>query len=465
MKILILGAGATGLGAARRFAETGHQDWELWEQDQGAGGLGRSITDEHGFVWDIGGHVLFSHYRTFDDMLDESLGAEGWIAHERESWVRILGTWVPYPFQYNIHRLPPAERLRCLKGLLAVYRQHCAKPENFEQLLAAQFGDGLNELFMSPYNWKVWAYPLDELSTGWIGERVAIPDLSRIAESIVLNEDNVSWGPNNMFRFPKQGGTGAIWDAVAKSLPQEKMKFGRRVSRIDANRRVVIAENGEESTYDALITSMPLDALIGCSEGLESLREPAGRLRYSNAHIVGVGLNGAPPAELAKKCWMYFPEANCPFYRVTVFSNYSPNNVPDISRYWSLMAEVSESPAKPVDAARLEDDVVQGMINAGLIEDRRAIHHLWKTKVERAYPTPALGRDEALRVILPELEKRNIYSRGRFGAWKYEVGNLDHCYMQGVEAANHLLFGSPELTLWFPSVVNQMHPVYGKDWL
>jgi hypothetical protein len=50
-----------------------------------------------------------------------------------------------------------------------------------------------------------------------------------------------------------------------------------------------------------------------------------------------------------EKCWMYFPEDNCPFYRVTVFSNYSPRNVPDPSRQWSLMAEVSESPGKPVD--------------------------------------------------------------------------------------------------------------------
>lgn len=465
MKILILGAGATGLGAARRLAETGHQDWELWEQDQAPGGLGRSITDDHGFVWDVGGHVLFSHYRTFDDLLDEALGEGGWIDHERESWVRILGTWVPYPFQYNIHRLPPAERLRCLKGLLAVHRAHCGKPANFEQLLQAQFGEGLAELFMRPYNWKVWAWPLSELSTGWIGERVAIPNLDRIAESIVLNKDNVSWGPNNMFRFPKRGGTGAIWDAVAAGLPKEKMRFNRRVARIDANRRTVTAETGEEAGYDALITSIPLDVMIGCGKGLESLREPASRLRYSKVHIVGVGLSGAPPAELAKKCWMYFPEDNCPFYRVTVFSNYSPNNVPDIGRYWSLMAEVSESPAKPVDAAAVENDVVQGMISAGLIEDRGRIHHVWTTKVERAYPTPALGRDEALHAILPELEKRGIYSRGRFGAWKYEVANLDHCFMQGVEAVNRLLHGSPELTLWFPSIVNQMHPVYGKDWL
>jgi hypothetical protein len=32
--------------------------------------------------------------------------------------------------------------------------------------------------------------------------------------------------------------------------------------------------------------------------------------------------------DMKGSCWLYFPEDDCPFYRVTVFSNYSPNNCP-----------------------------------------------------------------------------------------------------------------------------------------
>ena len=28
------------------------------------------------------------------------------------------------------------------------------------------------------------------------------------------------------------------------------------------------------------------------------------------------------------KCWLYFPEDNCPFYRTTVFSHYADKNTP-----------------------------------------------------------------------------------------------------------------------------------------
>jgi protoporphyrinogen oxidase len=466
MRILILGAGPTGLGAAWRLTEQGHNDWELWESESGPGGLSRSEVDEHGFVWDIGGHVQFSHYGSFDALMERALGADGWLEHERESWVRILERWVPYPFQYNIHRLPPEATLRCVQGLLAeqAHGQAGGGFANFDELIRRVFGAGIAELFMLPYNYKVWAYPPSELATGWIGERVALPDLGKIMEGIVLGRDHLSWGPNNRFHFPKEGGTGAVWRGVANLLPQEKLHYGKKVVRIDTVKREVEAEDGNRAGYDALISSLPLDVLVELA-GLKSLRPAAQKLVYSTTHVIGVGLHGQPGPELAKKCWMYFPEDNCPFYRITVFSNYSPRNVPGDGQYWSLMAEVAQSPKRPVDEARVVEETVQGMLNTGLLESRAQVHHTWHRSFQRGYPTPALERDAALNVLLPELEKLAVYSRGRFGAWKYEVSNQDHSCAQGMEVASHILTGAPELTLWFPNVVNAMHPVLGKAWL
>ena len=151
---------------------------------------------------------------------------------------------------------------------------------------------------------------------------------------------------------------------------------------------------------------------------------------------------------------MYFPEDDCPFYRVTHFSHYSPNNVADITRHWSLMAEVSESSAEPVELARVVPDTIDGLINTRLIPNRALVHHTWHRRLPRGYPTPSRGRDGALAAILPAFEARGVYSRGRFGAWKYEVSNQDHSFAQGVECVDHLLSGAPETTLHEPDVVN-----------
>ena len=118
------------------------------------------------------------------------------------------------------------------------------------------------------------------------------------------------------------------------------------------------------------------------------------------------------------------------------------------------MTETSESPQKPVVGARLVDDTIAGAIASGLIESRAQVASVWMHRVEYGYPTPSLDRDAQLARVLPALEAKDLFSRGRFGAWKYEVSNQDHSLMQGVEVVNRLLLQVPETTLTFPGTAN-----------
>jgi protoporphyrinogen oxidase len=223
---------------------------------------------------------------------------------------------------------------------------------------------------MLPYNFKVWAFPPEMMNSVWVGERVAVTDIKRVLHNIVHAKNDVSWGPNNTFQFPVHGGTGAIWRACAERLPQERLRFDTSVKSINLDRHELTTAKGETMKYDVLIPTVPLTELIRLSGQTQLEASAKTGLLYSSSNIFGIGLKGKPSADLRTKCWMYFPEDNCPFYRVTVFSNYSPNNVPDINQNWSLMAEVSESSHKPVDHARLMEQVIEGLLATRLIERR-----------------------------------------------------------------------------------------------
>jgi protoporphyrinogen oxidase len=455
-RVLIAGAGPTGLGAAWRLDELGCDDFVVLEAADTPGGLASSFLDERGFTWDVGGHVQFSHYAYYDAVLDRAVTC-GWLEHERESWIWIKGRWVPYPFQNNIHRLPEADCRRALEELeRAASAPRDGKPAHFRDWIATTFGAGIAEIFLYPYNFKVWGYPLDQLSVSWMGERVAVPDVERVKRNIRENRDDVSWGPNNRFRFPLRGGTGEIWRSVAALLPAERLRYGARIAAVDLAGKSVRLDDGTRLPYDHLVTSMPLDLLCARCEGGDALalQRAASGLVHSSVNILGIGLRGDRPETLRQKCWMYFPESHSPYYRVTVFSNYSPHNAPDGDGYWSLMAEVCESEAKPVDAAGLREWTLAALRQDGLIGERTEVLSFWHRREEHGYPTPFRRRDEVLGAIRPPLEASGVYSRGRFGAWKYEVSNQDHSFMQGVEVIDRLTGHGDEPTIDDPDRAN-----------
>lgn len=455
-KYIILGAGVTGLGAGYRLKELGEDDFIILEQQDYAGGLSTTFTDEKGFLWDIGGHVQFSHYDYFDKLMDKLLGTDGWYFHQREAWIWMMERFIPYPFQNNIRHLPKAAQWTCIEGILQNLQQKQSKaPNNFAQWIKASFGNGIAKLFMEPYNFKVWAYPTDMLSYNWIAERVATINLEKILYNIYHDKDDISWGPNNTFRFPKQGGTGAIWKALAKEIGQKYIHYKIQIKAIDQEEKTITLSDGRVFKYEKLLSTIPINQLVKLLKNTpENIIQSADKLRYSATNIVGIGLKGKVPANLQSKCWMYFPQSDSPFYRVTVFSNYSPQNVPNANEYWSLMTETSESDYKKVNQDTLVQDTINGLLASNLINKDTIIASTWQYRAPYGYPTPSIDRDEILTTLQSYIQPFDIYSRGRFGAWKYEVSNQDHSLMQGVEWANRMKLEIPETTYRFAGFVN-----------
>ena len=343
--VIIIGSGPTALGAAQRLLELTNRNFPnlsltILEQDGKPGGLASSERDDKGFLWDMGGHVVFSHYEYFDDMLDRSI--EHWKRKERAAYAFMKGSdgirrFIPYPVQNNIEVMDKVDQEKCLSGLEKVAAKigTPSKSTNFYQWLVQNFGLGLYEVFLKKYNRKVWTVDPTEMNSAWVGERVALPNITKIKRKTAAYDNGTSgrdssWGPNNFFRYPRYKGTGGIWQAVADRLPRKWFRFHSKVIGLNMDTKTVRVAIGahvkmiQEFHFDTMISTAPLDKFVnmltGKSESIGEMKKLASHLVYSHTHVIGIGLTGQPPPMLSSKSWMYFPDADAPFYRITQYS-------------------------------------------------------------------------------------------------------------------------------------------------
>ncbi|OPZ10156.1 MAG: hypothetical protein BWZ10_02462 [candidate division BRC1 bacterium ADurb.BinA364] len=322
------------------------------------------------------------------------------------------------------------------------------EPANFYEWTVAALGQGIADRLSRPFNEKVWTVPMEEMDWRWLSDRVSVVDAERLVANAILDRDDDAWGPNSEFVFPRQGGTGAIWEGVAR-YASESIRYGMRAAAIDPAARRVRFETGETLDYEWLISTQPLDRLVEmAADAPDRVKEAARSLQRNRVEIVGIGLEKPMDSSV---CWMYTPEAETPLYRITNFARYSSAHVPggDTSRYCSYMCEAPHSAARPLPPGDLFEQAEETLARCGLIEpdDRRRVVSRFRHSIEYAYPIPTLGRDHALAAIQPWLEERRILSRGRFGSWRYEIGNMDHCAQMGKEAVDRIVFGQRETTL------------------
>ena len=479
-RIVIVGAGPTGLCAGYRLTELGYTNWEMIEGSSKPAGLACTIEDENKFKWDIGVHCIFSHFEFFDLLMDEMLPPSAWLYHQRYSPARMRNTWVGYPVQANLWRLPEKE----VMGIVADLAQKAVaptppKPRDFREWLHASFGKALTDTFMAPYNAKVWAHPADEMNSIWVGERVATIKLDDVLSNVIRRKDAPAWGPNAVFRYPMNG-TGHVWEKVFNALPNERKRLGKRVKavRTAAGKKALELDDGSSVPFDGLLSTMPVVELLRMTPDHPQLAELAegdngaadhSRFKHQTVNLVGVGVHGTDlPAALNGVHWVYFPEDEYLFYRVTVLSNFSPLMTAVPGKQWSLLIEVSESRHRrvPRNPQVLRRRVVEGLHASGMLPRNASIASIWSKRLEYGYPVPYVERNMHMHAADDALRKLGIWSRGRFGSWKYEVGNQDHSCMLGVDAVDAMLFGGNaagrEATFNVPNVVNTHFRKY--DW-
>ena len=72
--------------------------------------------------------------------------------------------------------LPTEDQVKAIDGMIdaAELRVRAKEPpKTFDEWIVRMMGEGIADLFMRPYNFKVWAVPTTMMQCKWLGERVA----------------------------------------------------------------------------------------------------------------------------------------------------------------------------------------------------------------------------------------------------------------------------------------------------
>ena len=484
VKFLIAGCGPCGIGAALELeaqigraavleVAQGQSDYFVVDPSPVPGGWASSRVTPEGFTFDFGGHVLFPHkyYPKFVELLD-SLPIE-WVASVPKRGVSLDGRFLPYPAQRNLQRLRPGKLLAALLSLgLRRFQKHDPVGLDLQSYLLKQFGQYLTETLMGPLNSKMWAHATSALSNQWVMLRsgsqqrnVADVSLRQTMRNLLRQQDAPGWTSDTFVTYPARGGSGEIWTRIAARIPAEKLLLGRGIKSIslDADRdgrgiKVAVLEGGEQIEFDRMISSIPLDNMLRLIDGRSDLHAQASRFVFARSRLYGFGIKGQIAAKYDGLHSFHVPDADVPFWRVNLPSSVSTGNVPaEGGPYYSVLVEVSE-PAAQAMAPELElgEAVEAGLRKLGLLPEGVKIVSRFHQTIDHGYPVPFLGRDVLLNEVQTVLEPMSIFSRGRFGAWKYEISNQDHAFMQGVEVVNRLLYGVPEQTYSDPYQVNEL---------
>lgn len=452
-RVVVAGAGPTGLSAAWHLGE----EAVLIEQNDRVGGWCRSI-ESRGFTFDYAGHIMFSKDEYVHRMYRMLLGDNvHW--QDREAWIFSKGVYTRYPFQGALYGLPPEVIKDCVVGAIearygsmngrspacssGAVSDCCGDgilessaplaageaPRNFEEFIYRVWGRGIAKHFAIPYNRKLWAVPLNEMETSWLGGRVPLPDLEEMIDG-ALRPVPKPMGPNARFGYPLRGGFQALMDGFLPHLSAE-LRLNTRIVAVSPRRRRVLLATGEQLRYEYLISTMPLPALVRAigDEAPASVRDAAKRLRHVSVRCVHIG---AGREKVTDKHWIYYPEDTV-FHRIFVQGNASPYVNPPGG--FGFTCEITYSPHKPLpeegDALALL--CIEDCRRVGFLRPDDRIQTVVQCDMPYAYVVYDHARAANIGLIREWMGSQGILLAGRYSEWEYY--NSDHAFIAGKKAA------------------------------
>ena len=269
-------------------------------------------------------------------------------------------------------------------------------------MLYGKFGNSIVNKFLKPYNEKLYSCDLDLLDIDAMGRFFPYADFSQIINNM---KSNVSNSYNNTFLYPKDGAQSFI-NKMFEKLDKNNIMYNTTASRIDYINKLVYTDGGDVIKYDYLINTAPFNEfskLIGYTE-------LSNELSYNKVLVFNMGFGAKSKYN---EDWIYVPDKEISFYRIGFYNNILSQDK------LSIYIELGFKKDDEIDVDFYYHKVIRDLKMMNVITNDAVPECYNFLIMDPAYVHINKKNNEEIQVLKNELEKNNVFSIGRYGAWTY----------------------------------------------
>lgn len=460
MKLAILGGGLSAITLAYFLQEDGRiEEITILEKEDAIGGLCRSIHKD-GYTYDIGPHILFSKDKEMLDLMVSVVSKTNNL--RRSNQIIHKGRYVQYPFENDLSKLPKEDLEYCITAFQNnPYDGYEA--QNMLQFFLKTFGEGITNLYLRPYNEKIWKHDPSFMDTQMV-ERIPKPTNEEILRS-AAGETVDGYVHQLYFDFPEAGGIEAVVRGFADRL--------NRKCRILLNQEIQdIYRDGDAflvKTKDTVFQSDRLVSTIPVQELTRRYRGTAGSAGEKDGAGKALGAKAATEAEAAIGPYVrdlkynsiiiafvktkedlsgsnfafMVADKQVLFHRISKMDFLGEQYKTDGASY---MVEVTFRQGDWIDKLprpELERKILSGLQEIGFIRKKEDAGFVNITKHKYAYVIYDLSHKSNMDKIREYYGGEGIYLHGRFG--NFEYWNMDRILRESKTLAGKILEGGDRI--------------------
>ena len=441
-KIIILGAGPSGLSTAYGVKKNSSIDVEIFEKKNKVGGLAGSLSLDNDYI-DYGPHRLSIQNLKIKTIAESLL----------KSNILIKKTQHGVQFKNRLYQFPPKIiDLINFKSIILIFKITISylsgkihwfvnryASENFNQFIHHQFGKFFLNEIAKPMCTKVWG-DSEKIDPNFVTQRFSMIKPFEIFKQFIFPSPKLN---PSIFYYPKYGGFQAIWNAMQTSLKNNNVKINlesyptkiyienNKIKYLEIkNREEVVKINTENSI---IVSSIPIFNLIKImnidNNNLLELSKKV-RLRSMYLVIMKFSQNQTLPYRT-----LIFPEKEFIFNRIFEQNLYSRDTV-EVNKS-VIVADITFDKGRNFYDGEKIKKIVKEQINTLKYIDINKLESIKVELVEHAYVSPEEETRRNFQFIETKLnEIENLELIGRFGAGEYD--NSDYAILNGLNLSDYL---------------------------